>query len=95
MGQAEVAAVLDVSIPTISEWENDKKQPRRDRIIALARLFDVSTDFLLHGGTLMRPDQSENEEEISLVALYRNADPDVRIAVMTLLRAASSTDHKR
>ncbi|WP_086639749.1 helix-turn-helix domain-containing protein [Acetobacter okinawensis] len=92
MGQAEVAAVLDVSIPTISEWENGKKRPRRDRVIALARLFDVSTDFLLHGTVLTRPDQGENEEEDSLISLYRSADPQVRIAVMTLLRAASSSN---
>lgn len=88
-GQAEVAAALDVSIPTISEWENGKKRPGRDRIIALARLFNVSTDYLLYGKDLSLPDQNDTAEEQSLLSLYKAADPQVRIAVMTLLRAAS------
>ncbi|MFW7268807.1 helix-turn-helix domain-containing protein [Gluconacetobacter sp. Hr-1-5] len=89
LGQAEVAAALDVSIPTVSEWESGKKKPSRHRIPALARLFGVSTDYLLSGQELRLPDRDENGEEESLVALYRAADREVKIAVMTLLRAAS------
>ncbi|MGC5747376.1 helix-turn-helix transcriptional regulator [Gluconobacter sp. NFX36] len=89
LSQADVAAALDVSIPTVSEWEKGKKKPARARIPALARLYDVSTDFLLNGIDLRRSDMNETEEEKSLVLLYREADPQVKISVLTLLRAAS------
>ena len=89
LSQADVAAALDVSIPTVSEWEKGRKKPARARIPALARLYDVSTDFLLNGIDLRRSDMNESDEERSLVALYREADPQVKISVLTLLRAAS------
>ncbi|WP_339416789.1 helix-turn-helix domain-containing protein [Gluconobacter albidus] len=89
LSQADVAAALDVSIPTVSEWEKGKKKPARARIPALARLYDVSTDFLLNGIDLRRSDMSETDEERSLILLYRDADPQVKISVLTLLRAAS------
>lgn len=89
LSQADVAAALDVSIPTVSEWEKGKKKPARARIPALARLYDVSTDFLLNGIDLRRSDMNESEEEKSLILLYRDADPQVKISVLTLLRAAS------
>lgn len=89
LSQADVAAALDVSIPTVSEWEKGKKKPARARIPALARLYDVSTDFLLNGIDLRRSDMNETEEEKSLILLYREADPQVKISVLTLLRAAS------
>ena len=89
LSQAEVAAALDVSIPTVSEWESGKKKPARTRILSLARLYNVSTDFLLSETSLTLPDQGNTEEERSLLALYKMADPQVRVAVMTLLRAAA------
>ncbi|MEJ5118096.1 helix-turn-helix transcriptional regulator [Gluconobacter cerinus] len=89
LSQADVAAALDVSIPTVSEWEKGKKKPARARIPALARLYDVSTDFLLNGIDLRRSDMNESDEEKSLVMLYRDADPQVKISVLTLLRAAA------
>lgn len=89
LSQADVAAALDVSIPTVSEWEKGKKKPARARIPALARLFEVSTDYLLNGVDLRRSDMSETDEEMSLIKLYRVADPQVKISVLTLLRAAA------
>lgn len=89
MGQAEVAAALDVSIPTVSEWENGKKHPRRSRIEALARLFNVSTDYILFGDEPMVPDHNDDAEEKCLLKLYKKVDPEIRVAVMTILRAAS------
>lgn len=89
LSQADVAAALDVSIPTISEWEKGRKKPSRARIPLLASLYNVTTDFILNGIDLRRSDMSETDEEKSLVDLYRHADPQVRISVLTLLRAAS------
>lgn len=92
MGQAEVAAALDVSIPTVSEWESGKKRPRRSRIEALSKLFNVTADYLLFGTSPMMPDHNSDAEEKCLLTLYRHADPQVQMAVMTLLRAAAEKD---
>ncbi|MCK8785237.1 helix-turn-helix domain-containing protein [Roseomonas sp. NAR14] len=47
IGQAEVAAEMGVSTPTVSEWENGKKNPSSGKLAALAIFYSVSTDYLL------------------------------------------------
>lgn len=43
----KVASFLNVSIPTISNYERDYRKPDIDTINKLADIFDVSTDYLL------------------------------------------------
>ncbi|WP_317214062.1 helix-turn-helix transcriptional regulator [Gluconobacter sp. GP1] len=46
MGQAELAAALTVSVPTISEWENDKKTPSVERREDICKILDVSMEYI-------------------------------------------------
>lgn len=45
--QVEVAKRLQVTKQTVSNWENENIQPSIDMLVRLARLFHVSTDYLL------------------------------------------------
>ena len=45
--QALLAEKLGVSRQAVSSWETDKRNPPLDTIIALAKLFHTSTDYLL------------------------------------------------
>nr|DAS04102.1 MAG TPA: Repressor protein CI [Bacteriophage sp.] len=45
--QKEVAITLNVSAPTVSDWEREKKYPTVENLKQLADLFSVSTDYLL------------------------------------------------
>lgn len=45
--QEELAAKLEVSRQAVSRWETGEAMPDTQRIIALSRLFGVSTDYLL------------------------------------------------
>lgn len=47
LSQEELAEKLEVSRQTVSKWESGKAQPDSEKVLALARLFEVSTDFLL------------------------------------------------
>ena len=47
LSQDELAEKLGVSRQSISLWENGQTQPTIDNIIALARIFNVSTDAIL------------------------------------------------
>ena len=46
MSQKQLADYLKVTVPTISEYENNKICPSLERIIMIARYFDVSMDYL-------------------------------------------------
>lgn len=45
--QSELANFLNVNQRTVSNWENAIREPDFDMLIKIARLFGVSTDYLL------------------------------------------------
>lgn len=45
--QNQLADILGVTQDSISLWENDKRVPDTQYIIAMAKFFDVTTDYLL------------------------------------------------
>lgn len=45
--QNKLADILGVTQDSISLWENDKRVPDTQYIVAMANFFDVTTDFLL------------------------------------------------
>lgn len=47
IGQVELAKQLNVSKGVISLWENNLREPKLSNIIAIAKYFDVTSDFLL------------------------------------------------
>ena len=49
MSQDELAEKLGVSRQSVSLWENGQTQPTIENIIALAKVFDVSSDEILMG----------------------------------------------
>lgn len=46
MRQRDVAKAVGVEPPTVSMWETDRDKPGRDRLLALADLFDVPVETL-------------------------------------------------
>ncbi len=49
MSQAELARRLAVSASAVGMYEQGRREPSMDRIVALSRLFGVSADYLLTG----------------------------------------------
>ncbi len=56
MGQAELARNIGVSNGIVSLWENKKREPTMSSLIALAKHFNVSLDYLTG------IDQHENQQ---------------------------------
>ena len=68
MTQTEVAAAIGVTRSVVSLYENEMRQPSPEIIIALARLFGVTTDYLLCGNRRFFVDVSGlNEQEIAAI----------------------------
>ena len=49
MSQAELAARLSVSPSAVGMYEQGRREPSLDRVVALCQLFEVSADYLLTG----------------------------------------------
>ena len=68
MTQTEVAAAIGVTRSVVSLYETEMRQPSPDMILALARLYGVSTDYLLRGDNCSFVDVSGlNEQEIAAI----------------------------
>ena len=46
IGQVELAKAVNVSKGIISLWENGLREPKLSNLVALAKFFDVSIDYL-------------------------------------------------
>ena len=62
MSQEELARQLDVSRQAVSRWELDGTLPDAGRVVALSRIFSVSTDYLLKE-ELESPSQTEESSQ--------------------------------
>ena len=47
LSQVDLAAQMEVTKQTISNWENENIQPSIDMLVGLANVFNVTTDYLL------------------------------------------------
>lgn len=56
----KIAKYLDVSIQTISNYENEKREMTPDTIIKLAEYFNVSTDYLLGKSDIRNIEELKN-----------------------------------
>lgn len=63
--QSQVAERLNVSKTVISSYENDLRQPSYENLIKLARLYKVSTDWLLDNEKQTKFDFSSLTDEQS------------------------------
>ncbi|MGL5254004.1 MAG: helix-turn-helix domain-containing protein [Brevinema sp.] len=48
MSQDDLAEKVGVSRQSISKWESDQATPELEKVLLLAKVFSVTTDYLLH-----------------------------------------------
>lgn len=85
MTQKELGTYLKVTEVSIRSWETGAKNPSMPAIIALAKVFNVTTDYLL--GVSIEPEKDNlllNQQEKTLLSNYRVLDNYGRKAVDTL-----------
>lgn len=59
--QEQLAEIMEVSRQSISKWESDMAYPETEKIIRLAKLFNVSTDYLLNSENENRDNSEYNQ----------------------------------
>ena len=102
MQQKELALALDVTRPTISEWEHQKKDPTAERLRNLAEAFDVNTGVILGFEEIPSPvpilfvdDGSDTKEkQIANARRLVQRDPE-RASLFTMATTADIKDVRR
>jgi transcriptional regulator with XRE-family HTH domain len=84
LSQAQVAKLLDLHRPTISEIEAGRRKVSAEEIAAFAKLYDVSVDWLANATSSL---DAKHADRIQLAAReLSKLKPDDVNAVLTLLR---------
>ena len=86
MKQEELAERLDVSGQAVSKWENDQTCPDIGLLPRLARVFGVTTDYLLTG---------EQEQEPPVRMVPEEERKDLRDMMLRILVDSGSGDRVR
>ena len=101
MSQDDLAEKLNVTRQSISLWENGQTQPSLENIVALAKLFEVSTDELLvsdkavlpvqNTGTAPKPDEPKKKTKIFFLILGAVLAVAVILTVVFVLLGKNSS----
>lgn len=75
----EFGAKMNVSKPTVSLWESDKRTPNAEMLQKIANFFDVSVDYLLIGKPNTTNDSYYYDTEVAELAEQIKNDPELRI----------------
>lgn len=87
--QEEVAAVLGVTRQAFSRYERGERELGYEGLVALAKFFDVSVDYLLGNSTYYYPDKvgvypsQISEEEQSFLDLFRRLSRGERVQLLS------------
>ncbi len=73
--QAVLAKRLGVSLPTVRAWEQEKSSPSHEMLVAICRLYGVSSDYLL-GLTDLDPVYTEKKRQAQFTVEERAAMQD-------------------
>ena len=66
LSQSDLAQQLQCSASAVGMYEQGRREPSADLLVRLARLFDVSTDYLLTGAVPEHRDQQALAETLLL-----------------------------
>ncbi|NLC33926.1 MAG: helix-turn-helix transcriptional regulator [Erysipelothrix sp.] len=98
LSQEELASELNVSRQSISKWEGAQSIPELDKIISLAHIFNVSTDFLLKDdieeldGEMINSQKSTSitlEYANEMIEANRRASKHIGCGVMGIIMSVS------
>ncbi len=99
ISQIKMSKELGVAQNTISQWENNTRQPDNDMLKALSNYFKVSIDYILNQQTHESIKEEYSAFEKECITLVRNLDEDGKKYIfetleMAQLRYAKNSEKK-
>jgi transcriptional regulator with XRE-family HTH domain len=94
MKDSDVAKKADIPQSTFSDWKKGKSRPKADKMLKIADALQMDyREFIGPVGKFSSYNpqnvvKEESKADREFIELYKNADPDVQKAVLTLLKSA-------
>lgn len=96
--QAQAAIAIGVSDGTYKNYEQGKREPNGDKMVTIANLFNVTTDYLLGREPAPNPFAELNlseEDEANVVSKYMSLPPEIRACMLDVLVQLGDAAKKR
>lgn len=91
----KIAKYLNVSIQTISNYENEKRDMTPETIIKLAEYFNVSTDYLLGKTDIKNPEKVNiDDADIAFVSGIKGLNETNKMIIKNTLEALLAKQEK-
>ena len=94
ISQREIAKLFDISQATYNNWENGRTQPSIEQLIALAKFYDVSVDYLIgnsdDAGIINYDKPQLSDEEIQLLRAFRPLPRETKTNFLKLMQDISN-----
>lgn len=84
MSQKELGDYLGIGVSSISMWESEKREPDLNHLKAIARLFGVSTDYILFGNS--NDDIELTTAEAYVLSLYRELPAESQFEIKGIMK---------
>ena len=89
LSQAELAKRLSVSPSAVGMYEQGRREPSMDRIVALSGIFGVTTDYLLTGQLLTPGDRRAMERILNAIRAKTDWEISLRRADGTVTKLST------
>jgi transcriptional regulator with XRE-family HTH domain len=83
--QDQLASEVGVSRSAVAQWETSRTGQVTENLSRIAQALEVSVEYLMYGEDKRVPTEARQGDELALLRLYRECDPDDR---QMLLRSA-------
>ena len=92
--QKQVAVILKLSGPSVSNWENGKTNPTHENLARLADLYQVSVDYLLGRDEETTTDMTDEERDLWEIREAARRDPGRKV-LLKLAKNGTAQDVKQ
>ncbi len=90
--QDALAAAVGVSRSAVAQWETERAGQITGNLSRIASVLGVNVEWLVHGADLRAPLAAASGDELAILRLYRECEPEDR---QFLLRTARKLAHVR
>lgn len=85
--QVEMAKVLGIAQPSVFQWKAGRNYPSHDMLVKIAKLTNVSVEWLYSGRGPMRPQDLISPEKANLIDRVEGLSPEKRRIAIQILAA--------
>jgi len=91
LSQDDLAVATGVSRSAVAQWETDRAGQVRGNLTKIADVLGIGVEVLLHGVASRSDAEATRGDELALLRLYRECDPEDRAFLLRTARKLART----